>query len=145
MNQVNLIGNLTRDPELRYTPGGTAIAKLGIAINRKYKDKNGQTVEDTTFVDVDTFGKTAELAGQYLTKGRMIRITGRLKLDTWEDKQTGKNRSRLGVVGEELQFIGGGRNTEAAARPTTNSDHSTRYGHGGTESNNPPMDDDVPF
>ncbi|MDP7290644.1 MAG: single-stranded DNA-binding protein, partial [Verrucomicrobiota bacterium] len=107
-NKVILMGNLTRDPELRYTSGGTAIAKLGLAVNRVWRDTEGQQKEETTFVDVDAFGKQAETLGQYMQKGRPILIEGRLKLDQWEDKNTGQNRSRLGVVLERFTFIGGG-------------------------------------
>lgn len=101
-----IIGNLTRDPSVKYTPKGTAVAEIGIAINRKYS-VDGEKREETTFVDVTLFGKTAELAGQYLKKGRPVYIEGRLQLDTWDDKQTGQKRSKLRVVGEELQFLGG--------------------------------------
>ena len=107
-NNVILMGNLTRDPEMRYTPSGTAIAKLGLAVNRVWRDTEGQQKEETTFVDVDAFGKQAETLGQYMQKGRPILIEGRLKLDQWEDKNTGQNRSRLGVVLERFTFIGSG-------------------------------------
>src|SRR5204862_3270265 len=102
-NKVILAGNLTRDPELRYTPKGMAIAKLGLAINRTWKNEAGETKEEVTFVDVDSFGRTAEVIGQYLKKGRPILIEGRLKLDTWEDKQTNQKKSKLGVVAEGFQ------------------------------------------
>ncbi len=87
-NKVILAGNLTRDPELRYTPKGMAIAKIGLAINRKWKSETGEMKEEVTFVDVDAFGKTAETIGQYLKKGRPILIEGRLRYQTWEDKQS---------------------------------------------------------
>ena len=99
------MGNLTRDPEVRYTSSGTAIAKLGIAINRYWSNKDGQKQEETTFVDVDAFGKQAETIGQYLKKGRPIMVEGRLKLDQWDDKQTGQKRSKLGVVLDRFEFI----------------------------------------
>ena len=108
-NKVILAGNLTRDPELRYTPSGSAIAKIGLAINRSWRDQNGESRTDTTFVDVDAFGKQAETIGQYLRKGRPILIEGRLRLDSWDDKQTGQKRSRMGVVLETFQFLDGGR------------------------------------
>lgn len=110
-NKVILAGNLTRDPELRYTPKGTAVAKIGLAINRTWRDESGQQKEEVTFVDVDAFGKQAETIGQYLKKGRPILVEGRLRLDQWDDKQTGQKRSRLGVVMEAFQFLdsGGGR------------------------------------
>lgn len=107
VNLVVLVGRLTRDPEVRYTPSGTAIAQLGLAIGRKYKDQSGQLKEDTTFVDVDVFGRQAETAGQYLAKGRTVLIEGRLQLDQWEDKNSGQKRSKLKVVGNRVQFLGG--------------------------------------
>ena len=105
-NKVILAGNLTRDPELRYTPKGMAIAKIGLAINRRWKSETGEMKEETTFVDVDAFGKTAETIGQYLKKGRPILIEGRLRYQTWEDKQSGQKKSKLGVVMETFQFHG---------------------------------------
>src|SRR6266704_5236147 len=108
-NKVILAGNLTRDPELRYTPKGTAIARIGMAINRTWKTETGETKEEVTFVDVDAFGRTAEVISQYLKKGRPILVEGRLKLDQWDDKQTGQKRSRLGVILENFQFLDSGR------------------------------------
>src|SRR5512137_1645606 len=110
-NRVILVGNLTRDPELRYTPKGVAIAKIGLAVNRVWKTETGETKEEVTFVDVDAFGKQAETIGQYLKKGRPILVEGRLRYDTWEDKQSGQKKSKLGVVLENFQFLdsGGGR------------------------------------
>jgi single-strand DNA-binding protein len=108
-NKVILAGNLTRDPELRYTPKGMAIAKLGLAINRSWKNEAGETKEEVTFVDVDAFGRQAEVIGQYLKKGRPILMEGRLRLDQWDDKQTGQKRSKLGVVLEAFQFMDSGR------------------------------------
>src|SRR6187455_565520 len=105
-NKVILVGNLTRDPELRYTPKGTAIAKIGVAVNRVWTNEAGEKKEDVTFIDVDIFGRTAENVGQYMRKGRPILIEGRLRLDQWDDKQTGQKRSRLGVVAETVQFLG---------------------------------------
>jgi len=105
-NKVILVGNLTRDPELRYTPKGTAIAKIGLAVNRVWTNEAGEKKEEVTFVDVDIFGRTAENVGQYMRKGRPILIEGRLKLDQWDDKQTGQKKSRLGVVAETVQFLG---------------------------------------
>src|ERR1044071_1263414 len=105
-NKVILVGNLTRDPALRYTPKGTAVAKIGLAVNRTWRNEAGETKEEVTFVDVDVFGRTAENVGQYMRKGRPILIEGRLRLDQWDDKQTGQKRSRLGVVAETVQFLG---------------------------------------
>ena len=108
-NKVILAGNLTRDPELRYTPKGTAIAKIGMAVNRTWRTETGETKEEVTFVDVDIFGRTAENVSQYMRKGSPILIEGRLRLDTWDDKQTNQKRSKLGVVAEIVQFLGSGR------------------------------------
>ena len=105
-NKVILLGNLTRDPEVRYTPKGSAVADLGIAVNRQYTLENGEKREEVTFVDVTFWGRTAEVAGEYLKKGRPIFIEGRLQLDTWDDKQSGQKRSRLKVIGETMQMLG---------------------------------------
>jgi single-strand DNA-binding protein len=107
LNKVMLIGNLTRDPEIRYTPKGTALAEIGLAVNRRYTAENGEKREETTFVDVTMWGKTAELAEKYLKKGNPVYIEGRLRLDSWDDKTTGAKRSKLSVVCEEMQFLGG--------------------------------------
>jgi len=105
-NKVILLGNLTRDPEVRYTPKGSAVADLGIAVNRQYTLENGEKREEVTFVDVTFWGRTAEVAGEYLKKGRPVFIEGRLQLDTWDDKQSGQKRSRLKVIGETMQMLG---------------------------------------
>src|SRR5512135_2160019 len=114
-NKVILVGNLTRDPELRYTPKGTAIARLGLAVNRVWRNEAGESKEEVTFLDIDAFGKQAETIGQYLKKGRPILIEGRLRLDQWDDKQTGQKRSRLGVVLEGFQFLDSGNRTEGGS------------------------------
>src|SRR5438045_6250438 len=106
-NKVILLGNLTRDPEVRYTPKGSAVCDLGIAANRVYTTDSGEKREEVTFVDVTLWGRTAEVAGEYLKKGRPVLIEGRLQLDTWDDKQSGQKRSKLKVIGETLQLIGG--------------------------------------
>jgi single-strand DNA-binding protein len=117
-NKVILVGNLTRDPELRYTPKGTAIAKIGMAVNRVWTSETGEKKEEVTFVDVDVFGRTAENVAQYLRKGSPLLVEGRLRLDTWEDKQTNQKRSKLGVVAELIQFLGSPRTPgEAASAP----------------------------
>jgi len=109
-NKVILVGNLTRDPQIKHTAGGTAVAELGMAIGRKWFDKTAnQQKEETTFVDVTLFGKQAEVAGQCLAKGRPVMIEGRLQLDSWEDKETGHKRSKLRVIGENLVLMGGKR------------------------------------
>src|SRR5215210_6315609 len=100
LNKVMLIGNCTRDPEVRYTPKGTAVAELGLAINRYFQGENGEKREETTFVDVTLWSRLAELAGEYLKKGKPVFIEGRLQLDSWDDKTTGQKRSKLRVVGE---------------------------------------------
>lgn len=106
LNRVMLIGNLTRDPEIRSTPKGVSVADLGLAINRNYTTESGEKREDVTFVDVVVWGKIAENAGRYLSKGRPVFVEGRLQLDTWQDKESGQNRQRLRVVAERLQFLG---------------------------------------
>jgi single-strand DNA-binding protein len=107
-NKVILLGNLTRDPQVKYTPGGTAVAEIGLAVNRFWFDKQSNSRrEETTFVDVTLWGRDAEVAGEYLAKGRPVLIEGRLQLDTWDDKQTGQKRSKLRVVGEKMQLLGG--------------------------------------
>jgi single-strand DNA-binding protein len=120
LNKVMIIGNLTRDPELRHTPKGTAVAELGIAINRVWRDEQGQKQEDTTFVDVTLWGRQAEVAQQYLSKGSPCYIEGRLTLDTWDDKTTGQKRSKLKVVGETLQLLGAGiRGGQSSSAPAS--------------------------
>lgn len=107
-NKVILLGNLTRDPQVKYTPAGTAVAEVGLAVNRYWFDKQSNSRrEETTFVDVTLWGRDAEVAGEYLAKGRPVLIEGRLQLDTWDDKQTGQKRSKLRVVGERMQLLGG--------------------------------------
>lgn len=106
LNKVMLIGNLTRDPELRYTPKGTAVAEFGLAINRVWYNEQNQKQEETTFVDITLWARQAEVAQQYLTKGSPVYIEGRLNLDTWDDKATGQKRSKLKVIGEALQLLG---------------------------------------
>lgn len=106
VNKVMLLGNITRDLEVRYTPKGTAVCDLGMAVNRIRTGDNGERIEEVTYVDVTLWGRQAELAGQYLGKGRSVFIEGRLQLDQWDDKQTGQKRQRLRVVGENMQFIG---------------------------------------
>lgn len=106
-NKVLLMGNLTRDPELRYTPGGTAAAKLGMACNRRYTTAQGEDREEVCFVDVEVLGKQAESCKNYLHKGNPVFVEGRLRLDTWDDKATGQKRSRLCVQAERVQFLSG--------------------------------------
>ena len=109
-NKVILMGNLTRDPEIRRTQGDMAICNIGLAVNRRYKDgQTGEWKEEPTFVDVTIFGKRGESFAQYHTKGKPALVEGHLRLDTWKDKETGGNRSKLYVVAENWEFVGGGR------------------------------------
>lgn len=103
-NKVILMGNLTRDPELKRTTTDMAVAQIGVAVNRKFKDRDGNLKEETTFVDCEAWGRTAETMAKYLTKGKPIFVEGRLKLDQWQDKE-GNNRSKLKMVIENFQFI----------------------------------------
>ena len=122
LNKVLLIGNLTRDPEVRYTPKGTAIADIGIAVNRVYSGDDGEKKEEVTFVDVTLWGRQAEVAQEYLRKGQPVFIEGRLQLDTWQDKQSGQKRSRLHIVAESMQMLGsrtGGKANTAGAQQQT--------------------------
>ena len=156
-NKVILAGNLTRDPELRYTGNGMAIAKFALAVNRKWKDGNtGDMKEEVTFVDIDAFGKQAETIGQYLKKGRPILIEGRLKLDQWEDKQTQQKRSKLGVVAEAFTFLGSGPGREGggdfnsgggapAMRSRPQQSAPAAPPPSGEADSVPPEEDDVPF
>jgi single-strand DNA-binding protein len=105
-NKVLLLGNLTRDPEVRYTPKGSAVCDLGIAVNRQYTLENGEKREEVTYVDVVLWSRLAEIAGEYLKKGRPVFIEGRLQMDSWEDKQSGQKRTKLRVVGETMQLLG---------------------------------------
>ncbi len=109
INRVFLAGNLTRDPQVRFLANEKAVAEFGLAINRKFKAGDGSLKEEVTFVDIEVWGRTAELCSQYLTKGRGCFIEGRLKLDTWEDKKDGSKRSKLRVVADNVQFLDGGK------------------------------------
>jgi len=148
-NKVMLMGNLTRDPEIRYTPKGTAVAEIGLAINRYFSGENGDKREETTFVDVTLWGRTAEIAGEYLKKGRPVFIEGRLQLDSWEDKQSGQKRSRLRVVAEGMQLIGaragvgGAEDSDEGARSRTSNARSSAPPKNAPPSE--PDDDDIPF
>jgi single-strand DNA-binding protein len=106
LNKVMLIGNLTRDPELKYTPKGMAVTDLGLAVNRRYV-VDGEKREEVAFIDVTYFGKGAEIIAHYMKKGNPMYVEGRLKLDSWDDKSTGQKRSKLTVIGDEFQFLGG--------------------------------------
>ena len=148
LNRVLLIGNLTRDPEVRYTPKGTAVAEIGLAVNRIYSGEDGEKKEETTFVDVTLWARQAEVAGQYLKKGRPVFIEGRLQLDTWDDKQTGQKRSRLRVVSENLQLLGSRQEGDSSspAPPPRRASAATTPSR--PEPRDPDLDvepDDIPF
>jgi single-strand DNA-binding protein len=142
LNKVLLLGNVTRDPEVRYTPKGSAVCDLGIAVNRAYTTDSGEKREEVTFVDVTLWGRTAEVASEYLKKGRPVFIEGRLQMDTWDDKQTGQKRSRLRVVAENMQLLGG-RSPGGAASATGESPQTSAppKSSGAPE----PDEDDIPF
>lgn len=153
-NKVLLIGNLTRDPELRVTPKGTAICTFGLAVNRKYRDESGGDREEVTFIDIEAWGKSAENISKYCTKGRPLFVEGRLRLDQWEDKNTKEKRSRMKVVCETFQFLGsgGGRGEAGGGSEGGESRYSgppRRESSGGGRPSTPPqqenMDEDVPF
>lgn len=151
LNKVFLIGNLTRDPETRVTPKGTAICQFGLAVNRQFKDESGAARDETTFVDIEAWGKQAELVQKYLTKGSPAMVEGRLKFDQWEDKQTQQKRSKLKVVLDNVQFLStrGGAEAAAAAEGggasaparTANASAPARAAAPAAA----PLDEDVPF
>jgi single-strand DNA-binding protein len=154
LNKVLLLGNLTRDPELRYTPKGTAVADVAVAINRVWNNEQNQRQEETTFVDITLWGRQAEIAQQYLTKGRGVFIEGRLQMDTWEDKASGQKRSKLKVVAENLQFMpdgkgnnGGGFNATPGANGAQQSRPSSAAPTGGSSADESSFaeEDDIPF
>jgi single-strand DNA-binding protein len=144
-NKVMLLGNLTRDPEVKYTPKGSAVADIGLAVNRTYTTDGGEKREETTFVDVTMWGRQAEIAGEYLKKGRPLFVEGRLQLDTWDDKQTGQKRSKLRVVCENFQMLGsrdgGGEGGGGGGRSSGGGSRSAKSAPAAEESS----DDDIPF
>lgn len=151
-NKVYLIGNLTRDPELRVTPKGTAICQFGLAVNRQFKDESGALRDDTTFVDIEAWGKQGETISKYCQKGRPLFVEGRLKLDQWEDKASGQKRSKLKVVLEGFQFLGGGQREGGAPSEFDQSAPSPerhspppRPSAGGKAPPAENLDEDVPF
>jgi single-strand DNA-binding protein len=150
-NKVILAGNLTRDPELRYTPKGTAVARITLAVNRTWKSESGESKEEVSFVDVDVWGRQAEVISQYMKKGRPLLVEGRLKQDTWEDKNTKQKQSKLKVVLESFSFIdsnrggeGGGSGSAEAPRSRPAATSPAPAPEGG-EADAPPEGDDVPF
>ena len=149
-NKVILAGNLTRDPELRYTGKGTAIARVGLAVNRVWKTDTGENREETTFVDCDAFGRQAETLCQYLKKGSPVLIEGRLRLHSWEDKQTNQKQSKLRVDVESFRFVGGGSRESSGGEAPRGRPAPAAAAPGGesaAEGEGEPMppDDDVPF
>ncbi len=144
-NRVILAGNLTKDPELRYTPKGTAITTIRLAVNRTWKTETGETKEEVTFVDVDAFGRQAEVVAQYMKKGRPFLVEGRLKLDQWEDKNTHQKQSKLKVVLEGFTFIDSNRGDSsgapAIARPAAAGETPPATAPEAAA----PEEDDVPF
>ena len=155
LNKVLLMGNLTRDPELRVTPKGTSICQFSLAINRQFKMESGETREEVIYVDVEAWGKQGETIAKYVTKGRPLYVEGRLRLDQWEDKNTKEKRSRMKVVLEQFQFLGegrggggggGGGSPDAGVDQTSPERHSPPPRSGGSK---PPatenLDEDVPF
>jgi len=144
-NRVILAGNLTRDPELRYTPKGTAVARITLAVNRTYTaGEGGEKKEEVTFVDVDVWSRQAEVISQYVKKGQPLLVEGRLKQDTWEDKNTKQKMSKLKVVLESFSFLSsgnrGGDGAPAPSRPAAPSAPAPE-----PPDAEPPQDDDVPF
>lgn len=145
-NKVILMGNLTRDPEMRVTPNGHTICKMGLAVSRTYSTREGERREETTFVDIDAFGKQAEVISKYMRKGRPIMIEGRLKLDQWESNE-GQKRSKLGVILENFQFVGGPREEgegggyEQSSPPARDAGAAPAEKTGDSDA----LDEDVPF
>jgi single-strand DNA-binding protein len=143
LNKVLLLGNVTRDPEVRYTPKGSAVCDLGVAVNRAYTTDSGEKREEVTFVDVTLWGRTAEIASEYLKKGRPVFIEGRLQMDTWDDKQTGQKRSRLRVVAENMQLLGSRPQGGGAADATAETRQASAPPKSSATSE--PDDDEIPF
>lgn len=151
LNKVLLMGNLTRDPEVKYTPKGTAVCDLGIAINDSFKAQDGTIKETVTYVDVEVWGRTAENCKQYLTKGRPVFVEGQLRLDQWETPQ-GEKKSRMKVRADRVQFLGGGGPTRSgggeqrSSAPSETGRTSARPASTVSEDRPPlPDEDDIPF
>ncbi len=152
LNRVMLMGNLTRDPELRYTPNNTAVAKIGLAVNRKWKSQSGEQQEEVTFIDCEAWGRTAETINEHLRKGRPIFIEGRLKLDQWQDKD-GNNRSKLKVTVERFEFIdsrvggGGGEDSydDGGRRDSAPAPPASAPAAPAAEPHQPVDEGDIPF
>ena len=154
VNKVILIGNLTRDPEVRYTPKGTAVADIGMAMNRSWTPPDGgERREEVTFVTVTFWGRQAEVAGEYLKKGRPVYIEGRLQMDSWDDKNTGEKRTKLKIVGEQMQLLGsrdggGGGSSSQQREESSQSNQSAPQSpaeNDGAQFETDSDDDDIPF
>ncbi len=146
-NRVILLGNLTRDIELKYTPGGTAIAKTGIATNRRFKTQTGEQKEETCFIDITLFGRAAEIANQYLSKGRRVLVEGRLIYEQWVDSN-GQKRSRHSIAVDNLQMIGGREEMPGQPAPAQNSYVPPAREKSGTTESIPEIDideEEIPF
>jgi single-strand DNA-binding protein len=143
-NRVILVGNLTRDPELRYTPNGTAVTDVGLAVNDRYKNASGEWVDQPTFVDVTLWARTAEVASEYLSKGSPILVEGRLKLDTWETND-GQKRSKLRVVGEKMQMLGSRGDGSGRAAPQHEDEYSQPAPAQEERAGPSVPDDEIPF
>ena len=137
-NLVVLMGNLTREPELKYLPKGTAVCEIGLAVNRITKTESGEKRETVTFVDVTLFGRTAEIVGEYCKKGNPLHVSGRLSLDQWTDKETGKKRSKLKIIGENIQLLGGKRDDDEGKERDDSNKRVPRGSTGGRGGERPP-------
>jgi single-strand DNA-binding protein len=146
-NKVILLGNLTRDPEVRYTPKGTAVTDLGLAVNRTYTADNGEKREEVTFVDVTFWGRTAEVAGEYLKKGRPVFVEGRLQLDSWDDKTSGQKRTKLKVIGENMQMLGSprGSGSGGGVEESSGGSRASRPAPPPKAAPSAPDEDEIPF
>ena len=146
-NKVILMGNLTRDPETRVTPNGLTICKFGIAVNRVFNTQDGERREEVTYIDCDAFGRQADTISRYMSRGRPIHIEGRLKLDQWDDRNTGEKRSKLGVVVESFQFVGSRDDAASGGydAPAASEAPSKRAATPPPPPQSNDFDDDVPF
>jgi len=142
-NKVILIGNITRDLELRYIPGGQAVVEFSIAVNQRFKDKAGQSQEKTDFIPIVAWGKQAELIKQYLGKGSSVYVEGRLQQDSWEDKNDGTKKSKLKVVAQHVQFLDRAKNQNAAESDGTK--WAKEAPSKGVKSEEEDLDSEIPF
>lgn len=150
LNKVMLMGNVTRDVELRYTPKGTAVADIGLAVNRVRTGESGERIEETTFVDITLWGRTAEIAQQYSGKGKPLFVEGRLHMDSWDDKTTGQKRTKLKVVAENIQLMGapgggGAPQQQGGEQPQQQAPQQRAQGGSPAQGGNFDDSDDIPF